>query len=210
MKVEGEAKAEEESRIDAEQGGNSVLICLNWCNSVLIVLCYKNLKNFVFILIKKCDIHLTTHSSTNRILEWKKYIQNTLWFSDQSWSVFLIFPNLSIFPPRSQQNRMEIFPDWIWLFGKSYKSRGLLCCRQEIPNGFWEGAGGTSSNLELLKLLPIMQLFYVCFFYCFNFGCVHCLQCWCFVNVLCLCQTGGKHVCVLCLCQTLPELRLSP
>ena len=168
----------------------------------------QDFKNFVFILIKKCDIHLTTHSSTNRILEWKKYIQNTLWFSDQSWSVFLIFPNLSIFPPRSQQNRMEIFPDWIWLFGKSYKSRGLLCCRQEIPNGFWEGAGGA----QIWNCWNFYQLcnFCVCFFYCFNFGCVHCLQFWCFVNVLCLCQTGGKHVCVLCLCQTLPELRLSP
>ena len=123
----------------------------------------QDFKNFVFILMKKCDIHLTTHSSTNRILEWKKYIQNTLWFSDQSWSVFLIFPNLSIFPPRSQQNRMEIFPDWIWLFGKSYKSRGLLCCRQEIPNGFWEGRGERAQIWNCWNFYQLCN-FYVCFF----------------------------------------------
>ena len=98
--------------------------------------------------------------------------------------MFLIFPNLSIFPPRSQQNRMEIFPDWIWLFGKSYKSRGLLCCRQEIPNGFWEGRGELKSG--------IVEIFtnYAIFMCVFSIALI--------LDVSTVCSAGVSLTCCVC------------
>ena len=70
-----------------------------------------------------------------------------------------LFTVLDIFSLKTEQNRARNFSGLDLAFCKSYKLRGLACCRQEIPNGFGEGAEGRELKSEILKISAIHSNF---------------------------------------------------